>query len=262
MYILDKIVAHKKQEVEELKKSNPVKNLEKEIFFSREPFSLSNALEESKNCGLIAEFKKKSPSKPEINLDAVPREILPQYAFNGATAISILTDEYFFGGSADYIKTGRDFADIPLLRKDFTIDEYQIIEAKAVGADAILLIAEILTNEQIKQFTSTAQDLGLSALLELHHEEELDKINLNVDVIGINNRDLRTFTVDFNHSKSMFEKLPSEITKISESGISHPEIVKELMSVGYKGFLIGEHFMASDNPGKACVEFINAVKDI
>lgn len=262
MYILDKIVAHKKKQVTRQKKSIPIKALEREVFFRREPFSLSKALEQSTKSGIIAEFKKRSPSKPDINLTAKAREIIPQYAFNGATAISILTDEHFFGGSADYIKTGRDFADIPLLRKDFTIDEYQIIEAKAIGADAILLIAEILTNEQIKQFTSTAHDLGLSALLELHHQEELDKINLNVDVIGINNRDLRTFTVDFNHSKSMFEKLPSEITKISESGISHPEIVKELMSVGYKGFLIGEYFMASDNPGKACVEFINAVKDI
>lgn len=260
MYILDKIVAYKKQEVEENKKSCPVKNLEQELFFTREPFSLSTALEQSSNCGIIAEFKRRSPSKPEINLGAVPREVIPQYAFNGATAISVLTDEHFFGGSSEFIKIGRHHADIPILRKDFTISEYQIIEAKAIGADAILLIAEILTKEEIRQFTNTAKNLGLNVLLELHQENELSKIDLNVDVIGINNRDLRTFTVDFNHSKNMYEKLPHEITKISESGISHPFVVHELMNVGYKGFLIGEHFMATSNPGKACVDFIKQIK--
>tara|TARA_B100000497_G_C7692881_1_gene421873 strand:- start:1558 stop:2343 length:786 start_codon:yes stop_codon:yes gene_type:complete len=259
VYILDKIVQYKKEEVIRSQEETSLPKLEKSEYFKRTPYSLSDHLENSKTAGIISEYKRKSPSKPEINLTAKADEVMKAYADNGATAISCLTDEYFFGGGNRFLLEGREVVDIPILRKDFTVNEYQIIEAKSIGADAILLIAEVLTKEEIKSFTSTAQNLGLSVLLELHHENELDKIDLNVNVIGINNRDLRTFNVDFNHSKKMYEKLPSEITKISESGISDPNVVKELMDVGFKGFLIGENFMKTDDPGKACGNFIKEV---
>ena len=262
MYILDKIVGYKKEEVLKDMKEDPISRLEKSEYFNRTPYSLSRSIEYSEQAGIISEFKRKSPSKPEINLTAKADDVIRSYAESGATAISCLTDEHFFGGCNDFLMSGRKVVDIPILRKDFTVNEYQIIEAKSIGADAILLIAEVLTKDQIKTFTSTAQNLGLEVLLELHHENELDKIDLNVDVIGINNRDLRTFKVDFNHSKEMFERLPSEITKISESGISDPNVVKQLLDVGYKGFLIGESFMKTDDPGKACGEFINEVLEL
>jgi len=247
VYILDKIVQYKKEEVIRSQEVTSLPKLEKSEYFKRTPYSLSDHLENSKTAGIISEYKRKSPSKPEINLTAKADEVMKAYADNGATAISCLTDEYFFGGGNRFLLEGREVVDIPILRKDFTVNEYQIIEAKSIGAD------------EIKSFTSTAQNLGLSVLLELHHENELDKIDLNVNVIGINNRDLRTFNVDFNHSKKMYEKLPSEITKISESGISDPNVVKELMDVGFKGFLIGENFMKTDDPGKACGNFIKEV---
>ena len=260
MYILDKILNYKREEVYKQKSIQSILDLEKSECFQRTPFSLSQALRKSENYGIIAEYKRKSPSKPSINLEAQAEEVIPSYAKNGATAISCLTDEHFFGGSSKYLSTGRELIDIPILRKDFTINEYQIIEAKSIGADAILLIAEILSKEEIKAFTLTAQNLGLGVLLELHHENELGKIDMNVDVIGINNRNLKTFSVDFNHSKTMYPKLPKEITKISESGISDPFVVRELVHVGYNGFLIGEAFMKSDDPGKACSDFIKAIK--
>lgn len=259
MYILDKIVEYKKVEVDKTRSLKPMRELEKSSYFERTPLSLSKHLEESTKAGIISEYKRKSPSKPSINLTAKAEEVIKAYAQNGATAISCLTDEYFFGGHTDFLVEGREAVNIPILRKDFTVNEYQIVEAKSIGADAILLIAEILTKEEIKDFTITAKNLGLSVLLELHHENELDKINLDVDVIGINNRDLRTFKVDFNHSKYMYSQLPSEITKISESGISDYQIVKELREVGFKGFLIGENFMKTEDPGKACGEFIKQV---
>jgi len=259
MYILDKIVQYKKEEIKRHQSERSFGELEKSSFFNRQPYSLSKHLEQSTKGGIISEFKRRSPSKPEINLTAKPKEVIKAYGENGAAAISCLTDEHFFGGSTEYLMAGREVVDIPILRKDFTINEYQIVEAKAIGADAILLIAEILTLSEIKQFRKTAHDLGLSVLLELHQENELTKIDIEVDVIGINNRDLRNFTVDFNHSKRMYEKLPSEVTKISESGISNPEVVRELREVGYKGFLIGEYFMKHDNPGKACGEFVEEV---
>lgn len=262
MYILDKIVAYKKDEVDKRRSEVSVSSLEKIPYFERSPLSLATHLDESESYGIISEYKRRSPSKPKINLDALAEEVISSYAKNGASAISCLTDEHFFGGSNDYLTDGRNKVDIPILRKDFTVSEYQIIEAKAIGADAILLIAEVLSKDQIKSFTSTAQDLGLSVLLELHHENELSKIDMNVDVIGINNRDLRTFKVDFNHSKKMFERLPDEITKISESGISDPKVVNELIDTGFKGFLIGEYFMKTDDPGKACGDFIGAIKSL
>ena len=259
MYILDKIVAYKKEEIKRHQAERSFSDLEKSEFFHRDPYTLSEALEKSDKGGIISEFKRKSPSRPNINLDADPEVVISGYEKNGATAISCLTDQHFFGGSNEYLQKGREVVEIPILRKDFTIDEYQIVEAKSIGADAILLIAEILTKEEIKTFTNTAQNLGLSVLLELHQENELSKIDINVDVIGINNRDLRHFTVDFNHSKKMYGQLPEEITKISESGISNPEVVRELIDVGYKGFLIGENFMKTNDPGKACGEFIYEV---
>ncbi|MEE9371653.1 MAG: indole-3-glycerol phosphate synthase TrpC [Saprospiraceae bacterium] len=261
MYILDKIVQYKRDEIKRNMAGKPISILEKTEYFKRTPLSLSGHLNQNKTAGIIAEYKRKSPSKSNINLAAKAEDVMPAYAENGASAISCLTDEHFFGGHNDYLTLGRKVLEIPILRKDFIINEYQIIEAKSIGADAILLIAEVLTSKEIISFTNTAKNLGLSVLLELHHEKELDKIDMNVDVIGINNRDLRTFIVDFNHSKMMFDKLPSEIIKISESGISDPDVVKELRGVGFRGFLIGEYFMKTDDPGRECGRFINALRE-
>lgn len=171
--------------------------------------------------------------------------------------MSILTDEIYFGGTLDDLITGRQSCELPLLRKDFIIDPYQIIEAKAFGADVILLVAAILTKNEIKQFSELAKELNLEVLLEVHNEEELQKsLTPNLDMIGVNNRNLKTFEVNLNNSKRLSELIPNDFVKISESGISSITTIKELQTFGYKGFLIGENFMKTENPGKSAHKFI------
>jgi len=256
MNILDKIVAHKHTEVDNLKKSFSRKDLEALPGFSGEVPSLSLFLLEESKSGIIAEFKRKSPSKGFINEHAVAKDVVPFYEKAGASAISVLTDSRFFGGDTYDLITARNCTTIPILRKDFILDEMQILEARGIGASAILLIASILTKEEVHQLAGFARSLGLEVLFEIHNEEELQKLSPHVNVVGVNNRNLATFKVSIENSKSLSDKIPSEFVKISESGISNVSAIQELREYGFKGFLIGENFMKTPDPGQACIDFI------
>lgn len=260
MTILDNIIAEKRKEVEQVKHLISINQLQKRERFQRSVFSLSKSVSREGSTGIIAEFKRKSPSKGIINGKARVEDVTAGYAQAGAAGLSILTDRHFFGGSAIDVISAREINQIPILRKEFIIDEYQIIEAKAMGADAILLIAACLNKSEIKSLATVAKSVGLEILLELHAEEELDKISDNIDLIGINNRNLKDFKVDLEHSISLANKLPNSFVKVSESGIDNPETIKMLRICGFKGFLIGENFMKTDDPAKACKEFIDQLK--
>lgn len=258
MDILDKIVQHKKLEVAHAKKSKSISELEKSKWFNHRTNSFVSTLSSSASSGIIAEFKRKSPSKADINLKAQIKEIAPAYIKAGAGAISILTDEFFFGGSDEYLSTARELLpSTPLLRKEFIVDEYQIIEAKSIGADIILLIAEILTKQEVSHFSKLARSLDMEVLLELHSISQIDKFSPNVSMVGVNNRDLKTFNIDYERSKKLFDSLPTEIPKIAESGLKEWQTLVMLYEHGFKGFLIGEQFMKSENPGLACKAMID-----
>ena len=262
MNILDKIVARKIQEVAFAKTQVSVKELENNLAFNRTPYVFKDFLLAQDRTGIIAEFKKQSPSKGVINGNADVKEITQGYNRAGASALSVLTDTDFFGGKKDDLIQARSVNDIPILRKDFMIDEYQILEAKAWGADIILLIASILTPQQISDFGKLAQSLGLSVLLEVHNLEELERsICPHLSAIGVNNRNLGDFTVDIQTSFDLVDKIPSEFLKISESAISNPQTIKDLKAVGFQGFLIGENFMKTENPGLAMQEFVGQVNN-
>jgi len=258
MTILDQIIVNKKQEVEALKKQFTIADLEKREFFGRKVLSFKDFL--LNRSGVIAEFKRKSPSKGIINADADVAETTLAYNNAGASALSVLTDEQFFGGSNENLLKARRVNEIPVLRKDFIIDEFQLIEAKSIGADIILLIASNLEIEQNKRLAKFAKSLGLNVLLEVHNKEELKFINEFVDAVGVNNRNLNTFTVDVNTSLNLVKDIPNDFLKISESGIYKPETIKMLKSAGFQGFLIGENFMREANPGEACKKFIEELK--
>ncbi|MDR0823614.1 MAG: indole-3-glycerol phosphate synthase TrpC [Prevotella sp.] len=253
--ILDKIIANKRIEVERQKNINPRSELEKQILNVSSPISFREALKNSQT-GIISEFKRRSPSRDWIFKDAKVEDIIPLYSKNGASAISVLTDMDFFGGSLNDLKLARSLTTTPLLRKDFVIDEYQLYQAASAGADAILLIASALTVDETKRFAAKAKELGLDVLLEIHNEHELHHINEKVDVVGVNNRNLGTFVTDVQVSFDLADKIPDDFVKISESGISKPQTVIDLRQAGYKGFLMGENFMKTGNPGKALDEFI------
>lgn len=257
--ILDEIIAYKRKEVESCKELFAVKELEAKPLFKREPLSLKKSILDPMKTGIITEFKRKSPSKGVINDHAFVDDVTQGYAAAGASGLSILTDFNFFGGSIDDLMIARQINNIPILRKEFIIDEYQIIEAKAHGADVILLIAACLDSEQIKSLFTTAKNLGLEVLLEIHDDEEFEKINGHADLVGINNRNLKTFEVNLDHSKALADKLPSEIPKIAESGISNPDTIIDLKNHGFDGFLIGENFMKTANPGHAFNDFVNVI---
>lgn len=258
--VLSEIIAHKKIEVEAQKTKVSVKELEKSIEkLSRKPRSLKEALLQSET-GIIAEFKRKSPSKGWINQHAIAAEVVLKYEKNGAAAISVLTDTDFFGGSMEDLRTAREKVSIPLLRKEFIVDEYQIFEAKAHGADAILLIAAAISIQESLRFTELARSLGLDVLLELHDESEIDYISPANNIVGINNRNLGSFVTDVEKSFNMIPLLPKEAVLVSESGISHPETVKELRRAGYKGFLIGENFMKTEKLGESLGEFVRMIR--
>jgi indole-3-glycerol phosphate synthase len=257
MNILDKIIFDKKREVILKKSIIPISQLEASVFFEKQTISLSTNLRKSRT-GIIAEHKRRSPSKAEINYSFTVEEVVKGYETAGACGISILTDGKYFGGSLDDLLLARAAVNIPLLRKEFIVDEYQILEAKAHGADLILLIAAVLTREEIKALSQFAKNLGLEVLLEVHNQEELDKsIMPTLDMIGVNNRNLKTFEVSLEFSKQLASHIPDDFVKVSESGISSVEAITELKPYGYKGFLIGESFMKTDDAGKAATDFIS-----
>lgn len=256
--ILEEIVAYKKNEVEQFKKELHQIYLEGRVEILKNALipSMKNALMKS-DTGIIAEFKRKSPSKGWINEAATADKVPISYQENGAAAISILTDSHFFGGSNVYVRTAiASKVRIPVLYKNFIIDEYQIYQAKVCGASAILLIAACLTKEQCKQLIAKAHELELEVLLEMHNEEETEYAELEPDMYGINNRNLGTFETDVNNSFQLIERLPAEGVKVSESGISDPDTIRQLRACGYKGFLIGETFMKEADPGLALKNFI------
>jgi len=253
--ILMEIIEAKRETICEQKKAISLAALQDGAAESRNMFSMRQALANSSS-GIIAEFKRKSPSKGWINKDASPEEVTAAYAANGASALSILTDTPFFGGSLKDLRDARPGVNIPILRKDFIIDEYQLYQAKIVGADAILLIAAALEKEQCIFLAGKAHELGLEVLLEIHSEKELEYVNSTIDMVGVNNRNLGTFVTDIENSFRLASALPKDTLLVSESGISSPETVKRLRQAGFRGFLIGENFMKTDNPGKALGEFI------
>lgn len=257
MNILDKIIERKKQEIADSKSKISLEQLKDSEFFGRSTFSLKETLK-SKS-GIITEFKRQSPSKGIINDAVLPLEVVSQYEKFGASAVSILTDKDFFGGSFDDILNVRTNIDIPILRKDFMVDEYQFYEAKSMGADVILLIAACLSPTQVSEFTELAHLLNLEVLLEIHSEDELKHINKNVDLVGINNRNLKDFKVDLQHSVDLKNQLPSDILSVAESGIYNEEDFKFLKEKGFEGFLMGEYFMKNENPGQKFGEFISNV---
>jgi len=261
MTILDQINETKRKEIEASKKLFTIEHLKVSPYFNRKCNSLKAALTDNNASGIIAEFKPKSPSKGVINDKASVSEVTQAYAKAGASGLSVLTDEEYFGGSLENLAKAR-FANptTPILRKDFMLDQYQVFEAKAHGADVILLIAESLTKELLLELTETAKSLGLEVLVEVHNEEELEKLNPQVDIVGVNNRDLRTFIVDVETSVKLSKRITDQFVKISESGISDPASIGKLRKAGFKGFLIGETFMKTEDPGKACKEFIEKLK--
>jgi indole-3-glycerol phosphate synthase len=259
MNILEKIVVEKRKQVEEDKQLVPMELLEKSIFFRRECASLKEYITRNDKSSIITEIKKKSPALGAINPGINVENLAAAYTLAGASALSVLTDNKFFGGCNADLIAARENTTCPILRKDFVIDEYQVFEAKSIGADIILLIAAILTKEEIAQFTDLAHKLGMEVILEIHAEQELKKVYGNVDVIGVNNRNLETMQIDITTSKSMAKLIPAGFIKISESGIENPEIVLELKQLGYNGFLIGSYFMKHSEPGKACAEFIEQI---
>lgn len=256
--ILSEIIANKRFEVDIQKRAIAIEQLEEGVRELPPTRSMRQALANSPT-GIIAEFKRRSPSKGWIKEEASPEEIVPAYAAAGASALSILTDEKFFGGSLRDIRTARPLVDLPILRKDFIIDEYQLYQARIVGADAVLLIAAALKQDRCQELAVKAHELGLEVLLEIHRADELPYITKEIDMIGINNRNLGTFHTDIENSFQLAGQLPKEALLISESGISDAETVKRLQLSGFRGFLIGETFMRTPSPGKALNEFITSI---
>jgi len=256
MSILDDIISFKRQEVEKRKKDVGLDELEKREFFSREIISLKQSLLDEARTGIIAEFKRRSPSKGIINNAADVNKVTTAYVQGGASALSILTDEYFFGGSESDLLRAR-IHEIPILRKDFIVDKYQLVESRAMGADVILLIAACLSPKEVRDLAAFAKELELEVLLELHGENELAHMCDEIDLVGINNRNLKTFEVDIERSLAMADKIPAGKIRIAESGISKIENIKLFREHGFKGFLMGEHFMKQADPGRAFEEFVS-----
>lgn len=261
MNILDKIIDYKRKEVAERKELYPIKLLEQSIFFESQPVSLRKYIQREDKSGIIAEIKRKSPSKGVINPHISIERTSIGYMQAGASALSVLTDRNFFGGTNEDLTVARKFNFCPILRKDFTIDEYQIVEAKSIGADAILLIASVLKPAELMSMSSFAHTFGLEVLLEVHNEEELKgSLDAEADLIGVNNRDLKTFELSIEVSKRLAHLIPSPMVKVSESGIESVQSILELKKFGYEGFLMGQNFMQHSRPEVACKEFIDDLK--
>ncbi len=262
--ILETIVAHKRIEVAEAKERLPEHELYRQVEAlldatdSYKPVSLSAALRQSA-AGIIAEFKRRSPSRGWINEPATPEDVVPAYEQAGAAACSVLTDTEFFGGSQQFLQRVRPQVKLPLLRKDFIIDEYQLFEARLIGADAVLLIAADLKLSECRSLIATAHELGLETLLEIHSESELNYCELDTDLVGVNNRNLGTFVTDVQNSFRLINRLPRECALVSESGISDPQTIRLLHAAGYNGFLIGDTFMRTADPAATLQNFIAAI---
>lgn len=257
--ILQEIVATKRAEIDRRKRETDLQALYRQ---AETPRTTRHSLREalcSSSTGIISEFKRRSPSKGWINRDADVQSVVRAYQQAGATALSVLTDTPYFGGTDDDLRAARQACSLPILRKDFTIDEFQLVESRVLGADAVLLIAAALTREQCRRFAEIAHQLELEVLLEIHDQSELDYYSEYVDVLGVNNRNLGSFHTDVANSFRLIEQMPQEATPISESGISNPDTVKELRAIGFKGFLIGENFMKTEAPGDSLKSFINAL---
>jgi indole-3-glycerol phosphate synthase len=257
--ILEKIIADKRKEVALKKQIIPVEAWERFPHYTEKRHSLKKALLKENTTGIIAEFKRKSPSKGIINATAAVDNVVSAYNL-GAAGISILTDEIYFGGTNDDMLLARQIASTPLLRKDFIIDEYQLEEARGIGADVILLIAACLTKQEVKRLAQKARSLSLEVLLEIHNEQELGHICDEADLIGINNRNLKTFNVDIEPSVNLFEKISKDKIVIAESGINNIDTIITLRKAGFKGFLIGEYFMKQNDPAIAFAEFIQKLQ--
>lgn len=258
MSILQIIIDYKKTKVQEAKELNPIKRLESSLFFHSETVSLKKYLKREDKVGIIAEIKRASPSSGAINNNIDVEKLSIAYMQAGASALSVLTDTKFFGGSNQDLETARKFNYCPILRKDFIVDEYQIIEAKSIGADCILLIAACISPKQCKELSLFSKSLDLEVLLEVRTKEEIDShTNEFVDLIGVNNRNLMDFTTHISNSIMLFEHLPKELVKLSESGITNASQIHELKKAGYDGFLIGGYLMKHEEPGVACKALID-----
>ena len=261
MSILDTIKEQKLKEVALLKSTFPIAELEKFPLFNSKTYSMKKAIASSISGGIISEFKRKSPAKGNINLDANVIEVTQGYTNAGVSGLSVLTDELFFGAKPNDFQLARENNVIPMLRKDFIVDEYQIFQSKAMGADVILLIAKILSQKQLKSYTNLAHELGLEVFLETQNETEiLENLDLNFDLIGINNRNLNSFEVSVENSIKLAALLPQKTIKIAESGIDSLETIQLLKANGFDGFLIGEYFMKEENPARKCYELIQKLK--
>lgn len=265
---MEEIVAHKRVEVEEFKRflaphdlyALVEKNMSELEAYGSPRLSMRKALMTS-STGIISEFKRKSPSKGWIHRDARPAEVTLAYQNNGASALSILTDMTYFGGDDEFIREARAAGvTLPILYKNFIVDEYQLFQARYCGASAVLLIAADLTKADCSALLHTAHELGLEVLLEMHGERDFDYVSLEPDMYGINNRNLGTFVTDVNNSFRLAKQLPEEVCKVSESGISDSETICRLRNAGFRGFLMGEYFMKSEDPGKALGDFLAKCK--
>lgn len=260
MTILDTIISKKREEVSAAKKDQSIEKLADNPLFHRSCYLLKDSLLHPDKSGIIAEYKRASPSKGLINGEASVKDTVSAYQAAGASAISVLTDHDFFQGSLSDLVDAREALTIPLLRKEFVIDAFQIAEAKAYGADIILLIAACLSRSEISDLSAYANALGLNVLLEIHNQQELDDSPLtHIDAIGVNNRNLKDFTVSLEHSRDLVNQIPDDYLKISESGISDPTTIRELKSIGFQGFLIGENFMRTEDPGGAMARFVQEI---
>ena len=259
--ILENIVKERKRTIKNLKRIISEEHWEMMPLFQKECVSLKKALLDKNNTGIIAEFKRASPSKGIINADVDVFDVVLDYQMNGATGLSILTEPVFFEGNNDDILSVAESLTIPILRKDFIVDEYQVVETKALGADVVLLIAAVLTELETQRFTKLAHELGMEVILEIHNERESDWISDEIDMVGVNNRDLKTFTVDINRSVELSEKIPGDKIRISESGIDDVATIRLLHQHGFNGFLMGEKFMKEKDPGKAFKNFTDKLKE-
>jgi len=260
MTILDKIVIRKRQEVEQAKAAFTLAGLEAMPLFERACYPLRDSIQHPDRKGIIAEYKRASPSKGIINDHSPVAEVVAGYQAAGASAVSVLTDSEFFKGNLTDLTAARDVLQLPLLRKEFIVDEFQLVEAKAYGADIILLIAAVLDPKEVQQLSAFAKSLGLQVLLEVHNREELERSIVDtVDAIGVNNRNLKDFSVSLDHSLELVDVIPEQFIKVSESGISDPETIQQLRAAGFQGFLIGENFMKTADPVQAIHQFVRTL---
>ncbi len=260
MSVLEKIVAQKKKEVAERQKQYPYAKLEKSFHWNRPPIRLTTAITAKNSSGIIAEFKRRSPSKGIINDQVQIDQVSTGYVRAGAAALSILTDTPFFGGHVEDLTRAREINMVPILRKDFIISDYQIMEARSLGADVILLIAAVLPPEEVRRLSAFAGSLGMEVLLELHDADETGHICDSVQLVGVNNRNLSDFTVDVGRSFDLAGQLPKDKVWVAESGLQDPAVVRELKSAGFHGFLIGEYFMREARPEEACRRFVSGLQ--